>query len=36
LSGSLARRAAELNVELPDGFADTLGDRVNGFDSAAA
>lgn len=36
LSGSLARRAVELNVELPDGFADTLTDRVNGFDSAAA
>ena len=32
LSGSLARRAAELGVELPDGFAETVSERINGHE----
>ncbi len=29
LSGSLARRSAELGVDLPDGFTETVADRVD-------
>jgi Protein of unknown function (DUF2637) len=38
LSGSLARRAAELGVDLPDGFAETVSERINGheFEGIAA
>ena len=32
LSGSLARRAAELDVELPESYAETVSERLNGHD----
>jgi hypothetical protein len=32
LAGSLARRAVELDVDLPDGYAETVTERIGGHD----